>query len=93
MHDHEALSQIFSNPEVFRTVGAQYVVLLITDEITGCMTIGDPIGALKYDNKLLDQVENVAGLVHLALTNANQFEQILEQKRFMEEQAKLLKKD
>lgn len=90
--DHGLLADIFVNPEDFRAAGAQYVVLLITDRIIGCITIGEPVGTVDYDDKLLEQIENVAGLVHLALTNASQFEQILEQKQFMENQTKLLKK-
>lgn len=90
--DYAALESIFSNPNAFKEAGAQYVVLLITDKIMGCITIGEPVGAVNYDKSLLSQIENVAGLMHLSLTNAKQFEQILEQKRFMERQANLLKK-
>lgn len=90
--EFDSLSDIFTNAEAFIEAKAIYAVLLIKDNVVGCITIGEPVGATVYDEKLLSQIENVAGLVHLALTNARQYEQLLEQKLFMEKQAQLLKK-
>ena len=90
--DRDILNQIFSNVEEFERLNAQYVVLLLKDEVCGFITIGSPIGTLKYENKLLEQIENVAGLSQLALTNAKQFELIRAQKKSMEKQSFLLKK-
>lgn len=90
--DQAELESIFENTAQFYEMGAEYVVLLVTDRIIGVITIGEPVGAIQYDSKLLEQIENVAALMHLALTNANQFEKLKKQRNFMERQANLLKK-
>jgi len=90
--DKYLLEEIFEDTQVFDEMQAKYIVLLITDSVIGVITIGEPIGAIKYDSKILEQIENVAGLMHLALTNAAQFEKITTQRNFMERQATLLKK-
>ena len=90
--DRKELDRIFVNPDEFTRMHAIYVVLLVNDGILGFITIGEPVGALQYDARLLDQIENVAGLIHLALTNAKQFSMILNQKKQMEQQTTVLKK-
>lgn len=90
--DRTALSALFTAPSVLDSFHCEYVILLIHKGVTGCITIGAPVGPIVYDSKLLEQIRLVAGLVQLALVNAQQFEEINRQRDSFKTQSRMLKK-
>ncbi len=90
--DRSALGALFTNPWILDSFHCEYVILLTHKHVTGCITVGAPVGPIIYDSKLLEQIRLLAGLVQLALVNAQQFEEINRQRDSFKTQSLMLKK-
>lgn len=90
--DFEALKKIFKSPEAFETLKAEYVVLLVKDEIQGFVTIGKNVNDKIYTDELLDQVESMVSSIYIAITNARYVRTIEQNKVDLSKQLGMLKR-
>ncbi|MBN2796246.1 MAG: GAF domain-containing protein [Clostridia bacterium] len=89
--DFEALKKIFKSPETLETLKAEYVVLLVKDEIQGFVTIGRNINQKEYTEELLDQVESMVSSIYIAITNARYVKTIEQNKVDLSNQLEMMK--
>ncbi len=90
--DRKKLSLIFENADILDTYPSEYLILLAGPSISGCITIAAPVGPVSYDDTLLEQLSIVAGIAQLALTNAEQFDEIHMRKESFKLQNQQLRK-
>lgn len=76
----DKLSEVFLDASKFKFLSAEYVVLLVKDQILGFVTIGKPMTQRVYDEGLLERIKDITSIMYIAIMNANQFEVITEQK-------------
>jgi transcriptional regulator with GAF, ATPase, and Fis domain len=88
--DYDALSKIFSNPEVFLNLKANYVVLLVKDKVLGFVTLGERVSNKVYTEELLGQVESLISSIYIAIKNASFITTIKRQKIEIEDQLERL---
>lgn len=88
--DYGKLSRIFHNPEVFKTLKAEYVVLIVKKEILGFVTIGENINGKQYSDDLLGQIESLSSSIYIAITNAQYIQKIEVQKQEIKAQVEML---
>ncbi|MBN2899857.1 MAG: hypothetical protein JXO44_13900 [Clostridia bacterium] len=74
--DREAIAEIFNDPKVLEQLEAEYVVLLVKEKIIGCITIGQPVSGVAYDDQLLVQIKTLASMMYIAVTNSKQYMQL-----------------
>ncbi len=88
--DFDLLKDLFVNAESFKDLRAEYVVLLVKDQVIGFVTIGQPVGTQKIDDRLLQQIQSIAGIMHIALVNAQRYDLIVKQNHQLDLQTKYL---
>ncbi len=89
--DFEELGKIFECPEKFIALKAEYVVLIVKDEIIGFVTIGEPVSGKKCSRELLKQIESLASSIYIAITNAQYINTIEKQEKEVKSQLESLK--
>ncbi|MBF4691690.1 hypothetical protein [Fusibacter ferrireducens] len=72
----DKLSELFLDASKFEALSAEYVVLLVHHQILGFITIGKPMAQRVYDESLLERIKDIASIMYIGITNANQFELI-----------------
>lgn len=79
--EYEILKELFINPEEFLNLKAEYVVLIVKEEIIGFVTIGKSVNNSVYKPELLDQIESLSASIYIAIVNAQYIMTIETQKK------------
>jgi len=79
-NDKAILEELFEDIGEFERLQAEYVVLLVKDEIIGFVTIGKSVSNMVYDAELFDQIKSMASSIYISIVNAQYFGQITAQK-------------
>lgn len=82
--DIDLIKELFVNWEEFYSLGAQYVVLLVKDELLGLVTLAEPVNQEDYDIAIFELIESLASFTYIALENAILFEETQRQKQIIE---------
>lgn len=90
--DIELIKGIFKNYEAFAELEAEYVILLIRDNILGFVTISKPVNERKYDQSLFELIESLASSTYISLKNAILFQEVTRQKSIIEQKLTMLTK-
>ncbi len=90
--DGELLKEIFKNCEVFAELEAEYIILLVRDNILGFVTISEPVNERKYDQSLFELIESLASSTYISLKNAMLFLEVTRQKSIIEQKLTMLTK-
>lgn len=90
--DAEALRKLFVNYADFEGLEAEYVILLVREQILGFVTISKPVNDRCYDGALFELVESLATSTFISVTNAMLFEEVNRQKNIIEQKFKVLTK-
>lgn len=88
--DYDQLFKFFKEPEKFKTLQAEYVVLIIKKDILGFVTIGKNIGGEEYSTELLNQIESLASSIYIAISNAQYIQKISRQKNEITDQLRMI---
>lgn len=91
-NDFDALEGIFEEPEKFKFLDAEYVVLLVKENIKGFVTISKSMTSDHYDINTLERIQDVASIMYIGLNNARQYETIAEQKELLKEHLNVLQR-
>lgn len=67
------------------TLGAKYIVIIIKEnKILGFVTLSDTVTGDAYSNGIFELIESLASSMYIALSNANLFKQVNEQKQIIQ---------
>lgn len=89
--DSEKLSLIFEDVKKLDLLEAEYVVLIVKERILGFVTIGKSMTGKAYDLNLLERIKDITSIMYIALSNANRFEIIKDQREELRLQLGLMK--
>lgn len=90
--DREEIKKIFKNWKEFEELQTEYIIMIVKDSILGFITISKPVNDRKYDALMLNLVESLASIIYIAITNANLFKKIKDQKSTIEKKYNILSK-
>jgi len=90
--DEEALRKLFVNYADFESLEAEYIILLVREQILGFVTISKPVNDRCYDGALFELIESLATSTFISVTNAMLFEEVNRQKNIIEQKFKVLTK-
>ncbi|MGE5632747.1 MAG: GAF domain-containing protein [Caulobacteraceae bacterium] len=91
-NDKEKLEKIFVNYADFEELEAEYIILLVKDNILGFVTISAPVNERKYDQSLFELIESLASSTYISFRNAILFEEVNRQKIIIENKLNVLTK-
>ncbi|MDF2613995.1 MAG: hypothetical protein K0S71_1781 [Clostridia bacterium] len=82
--DLELIKSVFTNWEEFYLLEAEYIVLLVKDQILGIVTLGKAVNDRLYDHATFELVETLASFTHIAISNALLFKELVTQNERVE---------
>ena len=88
--DFPLLELLFEDADNFKNLSAEYVILIVKENIIGFVTLGSPLAFDFYEKDLINRIQDIASIMHIALTNARQFEIIKSQKSQLDRQVNTL---
>lgn len=80
----DAIKSLFVNWEELHKLEAEYIVLIVKDEILGLVTISKSINGESYSRSDFELIESLASTTYIAITNARLFNEIKGQKEQIE---------
>lgn len=81
--DAKALALLFGQTDLFRRLGAQYVILLKCSPVIGFVTLGQPVGDQVYSQSTFDLIESIMSSICIAIENANHLSVLNDQKKLL----------
>lgn len=90
--DEAIIRSLFINCEALNMLKAEYIILIVKDEILGVVTIGKSINGDPYSSSDFELIESLASTTYIAITNAQLFNEIQSQKEEIEKKYSALKK-
>ncbi|WP_017755712.1 GAF domain-containing protein [Calidifontibacillus oryziterrae] len=88
--DLDLIKSLFVNWQEFENLDAQYIVLIVKDEILGVVTISEAVNGVSYSRADFELIESLAATTYIAITNAKLFNEIKAQKEEIEKKYKAL---
>ncbi|MGD8192586.1 GAF domain-containing protein [Brevibacillus ginsengisoli] len=83
--DRELIQSIFVNWEDFEQLNANYIVLIVKDQILGFVTLSDSVNdVVSYDSSMFELIESLASATYIAIHNAMLFEELMKKKELIE---------
>lgn len=84
--DYKELCQLFKNPDNFKDLKSEYVILLVKEKILGFVTLGKTVSGYEYTMDILMQVESLLSSIYIAINNALHIATVQVQKKEIAEQ-------
>jgi hypothetical protein len=88
--DLERIRALFVNWEQLREMEAEYIILIVKDQIIGMVTLSPPVNDRVYDESTFELIESLATSTFIAISNAMLFEEVNRQREGAENKLKLL---
>ncbi|MEK8128179.1 GAF domain-containing protein [Paenibacillus filicis] len=89
--DRDRLDALFVNPEQLRELDAEYIILILQQQIMGIVTLSKPVNDERsYDDATFELIESLANSSLIALSNANLFAEANRQRTSAEKKLRLL---
>ncbi len=84
--DRNYFSNMFEDPDnQVKGIDAKYIVIIIKEsEILGFVTLSDTVTGDEYSSGIFELIESLASSMYIALSNANLFKQVNEQKQIIQ---------
>lgn len=78
--DMDKLKNIFKSPEKFLKLQAEYIILIVKEQVIGFVSIGKNVSGEPYSKALLNQIESLTASIYIAISNAQYVQKINQQK-------------
>ncbi|MEI7025816.1 GAF domain-containing protein [Paenibacillus sp. y28] len=88
--DWSAIEELFVNPGDLDLLGARYAVLIISDRLTGMVTLSEPVSDRIYDEATFELIESLAAATCIAITNASLFDKLSRQEETAQKKLRML---
>jgi hypothetical protein len=88
--DQELICGLFVNPEELQQLEAEYIILIVKEQIIGMVTLSLPVNDRVYDESTFELIESLAASTFIAISNAMLFQEGNRQRERAEMKLKLL---
>jgi GAF domain-containing protein len=88
--DLDDIKQLFGDISSFLCLKAEYIVLIVKENIIGVVTVSRPVNEQAYDASALEMIASVANSIYIAIANAKNYQEINRQRHQLNERVRRL---